>query len=182
MAEYSSLYIKITIRKEKLQYFFQDKPVPQNVDENWSKWWDSREMFGKQALLNIPYYHVQSNRTVFDQLLDGRDFGSVEHYDKNDEIWTFTAIFFSENYTEILPMLSLMKQLATYQDKANTGIAFIYDFCWGSEEVMAYLEFTGQQALLKNYKVTDEIESSVLKEANLKLEDAVEKFNQGLKD
>ncbi|MFD2962485.1 MULTISPECIES: hypothetical protein [Olivibacter] len=182
MSEYSSLYINIQIKEEKLQHFFQEKPMPQSIDENWSKWWDSRKMYSKQPLSNLPYYRVQNNRAVFDQLLDGRDFGGVEHYDKNTERWTFIVVFFSENYTEISPMLSLLKQLATYQDVVDTGVAFIYDFFWDCEEVMAYLEFASQQALFKDYSTTKEIEPAILIEANRALEAAVEKFSQQFKE
>jgi len=182
MSEYASLYIKIQINEEKLQQFFQDKPAPQSTDENWLQWWESREMYSKQPLLDIPHYHVQNNRAIFDELLNGRDFGSVEHYNKNEESWTFISVFFSENYIEILPMFTLLKQLAIWQDAAHTGVAFIYDFCWGQHEVMAYLAFANQQALLTNYVTPEEIEPAILEEANVKLEAAVKKFNQQFED
>ena len=182
MSEYASLYIKIQIKEERLRQFFLDKPVPQTVDENWLQWWDNREMHSKPPLLNIPHYQVQNNRAAFDQLLHGRDFGSVEHYDKTDKSWTFITVFFSENYLEILPMLSLLKNLATYQDMGDTGVAFIYDFCWGGEEVMAYLEFAGQQAIFNNYISPREIAPSILEQANSTLEAAMEKFNQQFED
>ncbi|MBD1432407.1 hypothetical protein H8B06_06190 [Sphingobacterium sp. DN00404] len=182
MSEQCSLYINIQIKEEKLQQFFQEKPLPQSIDENWLQWWDNREMSGKKPLSNTPHFHVQHNRAVFDQLLNGRDFGSVEHYDKDEESWTFITIFFSENYLEILPMLALLKQLALLQDTANTGVSFIYDYNWGQYEVMAYLAFANQQALLKNYVTPQEIEPALLKEANEILEAAVKKFNQQFED
>lgn len=33
MAEYSSLYIKIEIKEEKLKQFFEEKPVPDILNE-----------------------------------------------------------------------------------------------------------------------------------------------------
>lgn len=178
MSEYNSLYIKVKIREEKLQQFFQKKPVPQNLDENWLEWWNSRKMYGKQPLEQIPYYHGQNNREIFNQLLSNLDFGSVERYDTATENWTFISVFFSENYTEILPMLSLLKQLAMYQETEEIGVAFIYDYCWDCNQVMAYLEFANQQALLKSYISPTKIDPTILDEANRTLEAAIEKFNQ----
>lgn len=49
MSEQCSLYINIQIKEEKLQQFFQKKPLPQSIDENWLQWWESREMSGNLA-------------------------------------------------------------------------------------------------------------------------------------
>ena len=178
MSEQCSLYIKIQIKEEKIQQFFQEKPLPQSIDEDWTRWWESREMSGKKRLVCVPNYTVQNNRAVFDELLKSRYAASVEHYDKDEESWTFITVYFSENYLEILPMLSLLKQLVSYQDDDNTGVAFIYDYCWGGDEVMAYLFFANQQAWLKNFVTLEEIEPAVLKEVNEKLEAAVKKLSQ----
>ncbi|MBX3253593.1 MAG: hypothetical protein KF862_05580 [Chitinophagaceae bacterium] len=182
MAEYNSLYINIKIREERLQEFLQEKIIPQNIDDQWQKWWSSREMYSKQTLDHLPHYHFQNNSAIFNQLLKGKDFCSMEQYDENNQTWTFISVFFSENYTEILPMLSLLKSLAPYQEPENTGVACIYDFYWGTNQVMACLEFANQRALLKNYLSVTEIQPGVLEQANRTLEEAIETFNKKFND
>ncbi|WP_312555155.1 hypothetical protein [Empedobacter brevis] len=182
MSEYHSLYIRVKISEEKLQQFFNARPVAQSTDENWLTWWNSHEMYSKQPLEQIPQYHTQNNRAVFDQLVNDRNFGSVEHYDTASQSWTFISAFFSENYIEILPMLALLKHLATYQHPEETGVALIYYFLWGDDEVMAYLEFANGQAMLKPYTKTQEIDAAILGEANKAIEAAVETYNKQFED
>lgn len=182
MSEYSSLYINIEITEEKLNQFFLDKPVSQVLDDEWQGWWDSRKMYGKQSLEQLPVYGTATNRDVFDELLQDRDFGAKEFYDSASKRWIFIAVFFSENYNEILPMLSLLKSLASYKESTQRGVAFIYDFCWGHHEVMAYLEFADQKALLKEYITPGEIASVIIEEADRRIEQAVADFNNQFKD
>lgn len=178
MSEYNSLYIKIKIKEEKLQQFFQASPVPQHIDENWLAWWNSRETYSKEPLEGVLPYPLQSNRAIFDQLLKSSDFGAQEYYDVDKETWTFITIFFSENYIEILPMLALLKDLASYMKPESKGHTFIYDFCWDYEQVMAYLEFSNQEATFKNYTSTTEIDAVILEEANHTLETAMDQFSR----
>lgn len=182
MSEPHSLYVKIKITKEKLQQFFLDKPLPQTVDDNWQSWWDSREMYAKQTLEHIPLYTVDSNRKLLDELLNDRGSGCLEAYDLHSQNWTFISVLFSENYIEILPMLALLKSLAHYQDSDGTGVAMIYDHLWGDGGVMAYLDFSGKQAVLKNYKTTTEMEPATLQKANETLETAMAQLNKQLED
>ncbi len=182
MSEPNSLYVKIKIKEEKLGHFFQQKPIHLTIDDNWRAWWDSREMYSKQELTYIPIYRTENNRAVFDELLKDIDFGSFEQYDRHAQSWTFVSVFFSENYLEILPMLALLKNLASYQEPTEKGIAMIYDFCWGGTSTMAFLEFYEQKALLKDYTETTQIEPSILEEANQVLSATVEAFNKRFED
>lgn len=180
MSEPNSLYVKIKVPKEKLEQFFQDKPLRQTIDDNWRTWWDSREMYSKQALEKIPVYRVENNRHILDELLNDQDFACFEQYDLISQNWTFVSVFFSENYTETLPMLAFLKGLAHYQDSEDKGIALLYDFLWGDGSVMAYLEFSDQQATLKAYTKITEMEPTILYTANQVLEKAVDSFNKKL--
>ena len=182
MSEYHSLYIRVKINEEKRQQFFREKPDVQNVDANWQAWWNSQEMYSKQPLEQIPHYTTQNNRAIFDQLLHDRNSGSSEHYDAVSQNWTFISVFFSENYIEILPMLALLKSLAAYQHSEETGVAIIYDFLWGDDLVMAYLQFANAQAMLKPYTKIQEIDQVILGEANRAIKDAVEKYNKQFED
>lgn len=178
MSEYNSLYINIQIEEAKLRQFFEEKPAEQSVDKNWLTWWDSRKMYGKQPLDSLRTYQTSSNRVIFDELLLGRDYGASEHYNEASKTWIFISVFFSENYQEILPLLALLKNLASHQDMGDKGVAMIYDHLWGSDSVMAYLEFTHQQARLKDYTQTAAIELSILHAANQSLEKVVNAYNK----
>lgn len=182
MSEYYSLYINIQISREKLNRFFEEKPLQLAPDENWKSWWNSREMHSKQPLERIPAYQKNSNRDIFDSLLKKKNFGSFERYDPASQRWTFVSVFFSENYVELLPMLALLKTLADCHGTEEKGVAFIYDFYWGNTSVMAYLDFSGTQTLLKNYTKAAEIDPEILNEANQLLETAVELLNKQFED
>lgn len=180
MSEPNSLYVKIKITKEKLDQFFHGKTPPQLPDDNWNAWWDTRKMYSKQALQNIPIYQGESNRHILDEFINDQDFACFEQYDAISQDWIFVSVFFSENYTEILPMLAFLKELAHYQDHDDKGTAIIYDFLWGDGSVMAYLEFSSQQATLKAYTKITEIAPTMLYIANQTLEKAVDSFNRKL--
>lgn len=105
MSEPNSLYINVKIKQEDLQQFFAAKPVTTNVDNDWQQWWESREMYSKSKLTNVPVYTEEDNRKIIDALLNDKYLGATEQYDAATQYWTFTALYFSENYFEILPML-----------------------------------------------------------------------------
>ena len=173
MSEYQSLYINVRIAEARLRQFFADKPAEQLLDNDWLAWWDSREMYGKQPLTQIPICRTATNRAVFDELLSYRDMVASERYDSASGSWIFVAVFYSENYTAILPMLALLKQLATYQDADEKGVALIYDFYWGDHDVMASLAFGGGQASLQAHTETDQLDPEVLAQANRTLQEVL---------
>ncbi|PVH23904.1 hypothetical protein [Sphingobacterium corticibacter] len=182
MSENSSLYLKLEISEAKLQQFFEADPIPVILDRNWQSWWDSREMYNKEPLTHIPYYRFATNRAVFDELMEDKSFLSTEHYDNTTQCWTFISVFFSENYWEILPMLSLLQNMMSYQDPNNKGAAIIYSYYWGATSVMAYLTLTENQFRLHHSHNTDEIPPEFLTEANRDLDHAVEKLSQQFED
>ncbi|MVT12614.1 hypothetical protein [Chitinophaga tropicalis] len=174
MSELSSLYVSIKTKQENLERFFQAKPVTPKIDQNWTSWWDSREMYGKSPLTKISYYNYdkeETNRAVFDSFkLDPYPAQGKE----GREGWGFTMIVFSENYEEILPMLAWLKSIAPYLDAEDEGVAIIYDFFWSCSSVMAHLVFAGQQASLRPTTETSEIEPKVMAEANKTLQNAMD--------
>lgn len=171
--ELDSLYISIQIEKVRLDEFFAETPISPNNDDNWSLWWASRQMYGKTALEIIPRYSQAHIREVFDNLLKDRFYGAKEHYDEEKQRWTFTVLNFSENYQEILPMLALLKQLEGY---ALEGFALIFDWMWGSDTVMAYVDFKEGSALLNAVTESAEIELNRFEEADQNLQSLTEEL------
>ncbi|KKO89231.1 hypothetical protein AAW12_24280 [Sphingobacterium sp. Ag1] len=157
--ELNTLYIRVQITKKNLATFFLAKPSPEEPDENWREWWHSREMYSKTALETIPAYAKQSYRDVVDELLHDRFFAAAEHYDEDKQCWTFMALNFSENYHEILPMLAFIKQLAKFSEE---GHALIYNWMWGGESVMAFVQIQYGQALLHPFTKSAQIAPDIL--------------------
>ena len=79
MAEYQSLYVKVTIMEEKLQAFLYKSLVPNSIDGNWSACCDSRDMYARQPLKILPHYPNEINLAFFEQSLEGRGFCMVDH-------------------------------------------------------------------------------------------------------
>jgi len=171
--ELNTLYINIQIKKGKLNEFFVAKPMTTGIDDNWKQWWDSCEMYNKTELKNIPTYTKENNRNVIDDLLRDSFFCSTEQYDDKKQQWGFTSLNFSENYYEILPMLAFLKQLGLYTE---SGYALIYDWMWGDEAVMAFVEFRKGQAWLEPITTHAQIAPKILDEANRYLQEVSESF------
>ncbi|MGV3761182.1 hypothetical protein [Parapedobacter sp.] len=170
MSEQSSLYIKIEIKKEKLELFLQDKPAPLSIDENVRSWWESREMYSPIDLATVPqhqlHYPHAHNRAIVDGFLADERMGAWQDYNDAQQTWTFVALQFSENFLEILPMLSFLQQLAAYQSGEEKGTAVIYDFLWGDDSVMVQLDFSGGRAQLTSSSTQSEMDAEIFSEAS----------------
>ncbi len=174
--ELDSLYISIRIEKARLKEFFAAQPISPNNAANWSQWWASRQMYSKTALEIIPSYSQVRIREVFDNLLKDRFYGAKEHYDEEKQRWTFAALNFSENYHEILPMLALLKQLEGY---ALDGFVLIFDWMWGGDTVMVYVDFKEERALFETVTESSEIELKRFEEADQYLQALAEELGAG---
>lgn len=174
--ELDSLYMSIHIEKSRLNAFFASKPISPKKDDNWSQWWESRQMYSKTALENIPSYSHSCIREVFDDLLKDPFYGAKEHYDEERQHWTFAVLNFSENYHEILPMLALLKQL---EGHVLDGYALIFDWMWGGDTVMAYLDIREGTALLETVTESYAVELKRFEEANQSLQLLAEELGAG---
>ncbi len=56
MSELSSLYVRLKMKKENLERFFQDKPITAEVDQDWASWWES--------LKSIAHYMEQAKKAL----------------------------------------------------------------------------------------------------------------------
>ena len=168
MSEQCSLYIKVRISKENLEGFLRARPIASTLNSNWLDWWDSRQMYSKTELKNIPAYHVPSNGDILQDILEDNHIIAKQAY--QDGHWYLLGLQFSENYSEILPMLSWIKDLAAHTDNDDTGKAFIFDYLWGDKTVMAYIQISEKQGRLTRFNRTTEIDQETLAEANAMFE------------
>lgn len=181
MSEPSSLYLNIEIKKEKLEEFLTAKPKPLMVDDNILAWWESREMYSPTDVATVPqshlYYPKSSNGKIIGGFIADHRFGAKQQYNDTEQHWTFILLAFSENFYEILPMISFCKQLVTYQSNAEKGTAIIYDFLWDSGMVMAQLDFSDRQALLTKVSKTVSVDSEIIEKANMSLQQMLDELN-----
>jgi hypothetical protein len=184
MSEPYSLFVNITIKKERLEQFFKDKPAKTAIDPDWIAWWDSRKKYGSEPLTDIRVYTNESNRSIADAFLSVKDMMTLEDVSQPD-VWEYSSLFFSENYSEILPALSWLRSMAAYMDPEDEGIVLIYNYFWAPENdktVMAHLVFKDQQAFIKLTSHISEMNPALVAKANAALKGVWDKLTANHKD
>ncbi|MCF6404874.1 hypothetical protein L3C95_18385 [Chitinophaga filiformis] len=166
MSQLNSLYVRLKISKDNLERFFQAKPIEAAVDQDWTAWWDSRDMYSKEPLSKIYFYEKDTNRDILQITPNDARIGKDEQMEEGDEYWTFCVVFFSENYTESLAMFTWLRSIAPYMEADGEGVALLYDFFWGSGVVMAHLAFKGQEVSFKLTADTSALDPALLETAN----------------
>lgn len=177
MSEPSSLYLRLKISKENLESFFQDAPAKTSADQNWEAWWDSREMYSKSKLTEIPAYADDTNLDALERWLDDDVEAVSADFNEAGE-WHYTIMMFSQNYYDILPMLNLLKSIERRLGPDDTGEAIIYDYIWGASSVMAHIKYEGQQAILQKTKHPKELEASVRNKMKATMDKAFDAINE----
>ena len=180
MSELSSLFVKLNMKKENLDRFLAAPLTTPVIDEDWTSWWNSREMYSKSPLEKIPMGYQQTNGAVFESLVNYKQ--SISEEKQEEGGYFFISGFFSENYFEILPMLAVLKSIAMYMEDGDEGVAFIYDFFWGGKGVMAHLELQAGKAVLKDTKHTSKINKEVLAEANAMIQGVLDNMSEDYTD
>jgi hypothetical protein len=184
MSEPYSLYVNITIKKERLEQFFKDKPAQTAVDPDWIAWWESRKKYGSDPLTEIGVYTNETNRSIADAFLGVRDMMCMEDLSQPG-VWEYSSLFFSENYRDLLPALSWLSSIAAYMDSEEEGVALIYNYFWDAKNeksVMAHLVFKDQRASIQLTSHSSEIEPALLAKANAALKGVWDKPTADHKD
>jgi hypothetical protein len=182
MSELRSLYVSIKTRKENLERFFLASPVKPVVDQDWTAWWDSREMYSKSTLEEIPFFNATSNGETLEAYKDNPQTAGVETWDEAAGTWTFDVLFLSENYYEIMPVLAWLKNIAPFLEPGDEGVAIIYDYFWGDKDVMAHMEFKDQQATFKTTSNASKLDKKVLVAAEAALQRSYDRMSEMYKD
>jgi hypothetical protein len=182
MSELSSLFVKIKITKENLENFFTQTPEKSALSDEWMNWWNSRKMYSPEKLQNIPFYNTTNNRIIIEELINHKQTGTVEYFDPASETWILSTVFFSENYYEILPILSWLEKITPFLKEQENGYAMIYDYYWDGIDVMVYADLAFNSFKLSPITNTSEINATILKEVNHTLEQTIEKLSKEYKD
>ncbi|BAV07972.1 hypothetical protein FLA_4004 [Filimonas lacunae] len=140
-------------------------------------------MYSPSPLTQVPkFYDSKNNGDIATGFLALPQLGCYEDENAQESVWTFSVLFLSENYEEILPTLAWVKSLATFMEPGEKGFALIYDYFWGDKTVMAHVVLENQQAFLKHTSRTTQLEPEVLETANAALSKAYDKFSELYKD
>lgn len=180
MSELRSLFVKLNIKKENLDRFLAAAPTKPVVDEDWTAWWDSREMYSKSPLESIPMVSADTNGDELGSYIATPETISVEK--QENDTYYFLSGFFTENYFEMLPMLGVLKSVALYMGPGDSGEAFIYDYFWGGNDVMAHLEISAGKAVLKHTTHTSKINKQLLAESDKMLQDLMDELSANYGD
>lgn len=180
MSELRSLFVKLKIKKENLDRFLTAALTPPVPDEDWTSWWESRDMYSKSPLKEIPMAFQKTNGAVIESCVNTKETISQEKWEEG--VYYFVSGFFSENFYEILPMLAVLKSAALYMEPGDEGVAIIYDYFWGGQDVLAHLELKAGQATLKHTSLTSQIDKKVLTESNKMIQDVIDAISSDYDD
>ncbi|MFD2940971.1 hypothetical protein [Flavobacterium notoginsengisoli] len=160
MSELSSLYCKVKITKSQLEKFLSSSPEKPELNDNWLKWWDSRQMYSKMALTAelLRSYDDDTNQEVLNSWMEYKKAMAFSDYNETTEEWHWGMMFFAENYLDILPMASFIISLEKYVIESSENTAIVFPFFWGDKNVLFFIHFEKGKAILSpSTQSTDDI-------------------------
>ena len=185
MSELNSLFIRVKIKKNKLDDFFKSKPNKPKIDVNWTEWWNSRKMSEKIKLSedNMSCYEQPNNQSIVESWVNDKRSGGFSEYNAENEIWNFGIVFFGNNYFEIIPGLVFIKSIAKYIEYNSNNFAIVFDFFWDGNEVSTYTDFKENKSYFKpEVKIKSDISSEKIKYAEAYLDKKVQEFSKTYED
>ncbi|WP_406844632.1 hypothetical protein [Flavobacterium soyae] len=150
MSELSSLYCKVKITKPQLEKFLNSSLEEPELNKNWTEWWNSRKMYSKMELTPelLRAYNDDINKEVIDGWIDYPEAMAFSDYDEAIEEWHWGMMFFSQNFTEMIPMFAFIISLDKYVIESTENQAIVFPFFWGDNAVHAYIYFEDEKAIL----------------------------------
>ncbi|KRD11710.1 hypothetical protein ASE21_08400 [Flavobacterium sp. Root901] len=171
MSELSSLLCKVKITKPQLEKFLNSPLEEPQLNKNWLEWWNSRKMYSKMELTPelLRTYHDDCNEEVIEGWIDYREAMAFSDYDESTEIWHWGMMFFSQNFTEMLPMFAFIISLEKFVTESEENMAIVFPFFWGDDAVHAYITFENGKGILST-------EAQILKDINPKVIEMTKKY------
>ena len=150
MSELSSLYCKVKITNPQLEKFLNSPREEQELNKNWIDWWNSRKMYSKMELTPelLRTYNDDTNEEVIDGWIDYPEAMAFSDYDEAAEEWHWGMMFFSQNFTEMIPMFAFIISLEKYVIESAENQAIVFPFFWGDDAVHVYIYFEDGKAIL----------------------------------
>ncbi|WP_276379816.1 hypothetical protein [Flavobacterium sp. H4147] len=150
MSELSSLYCKVKITKPQLEKFLNSPLEKPELNKNWLDYWDSREMYSKSELTQkeLYTYNDNINQEVIDGWINYPEAMAFSDYDEATEEWHWGMMFFSENFSEMIPMFAFIISMEKYVTESPENMAIVFPFFWGDDAVHAHIYFENGKAIL----------------------------------
>ncbi|MGO1073648.1 hypothetical protein [Lysobacter sp. CA199] len=142
MSEPASLYARFTLSHEQYEAFMNSAPARPASFDDWQSWFDRQSMAGDARV--VPQMLTELNAaTVADVIKAWREdpwtgTPPVE-YDELRRTLRIAMLQASENYHEMLHLLTPLRGAAAFSDPGADDFIVILDFLWGDNEVAAYL-------------------------------------------
>lgn len=181
MSELSSLYCKVKITKSQLEEFLNCPVEKPELNKNWLEWWESRKMYSKMELNTelLRAYNFSTNNDVVDYWMEYKQAMTFSDYDQNTEIWHWGMLFFSENFTEMLPMLNFIISLEKFVIENTENMAIVYPYFWGDNTVDAYIHFDKSKGILSpKIETIEDVNPEIMKETIFYLNKKWEEFSK----
>lgn len=183
MSEPSSFFLRATIKKDQYLKFMQTPPKPPTLNDDWLKWWESRDMSGKSDLKdNIRTWRDQSNQEIVNGWLAAEGTLAFSAFDEMTNVWEFGIIMCSENYSEIIQLLAFCESIFPYKTFSPHDFAIIYPYFWGDSNVMAYMTFAQDGAALTLAESVADVAKDHLDNAALRLGENWKVFEAKMND
>jgi hypothetical protein len=178
MSEPCSFFLRASIEKAQYLKFMQAKPSQPLVNDNWLKWWDSRQMYSKSDLAeDIRAWSEASNQEIVNGWLAAEDTLTFSEFNETESTWEFGIIMCSENYSEILPLLVFCESLSSYKIYSADDFAIIYPYFWGDSNVMAYATYSQEGFTLSLAESVSDVAKNHLDYAALQLGEKWKEFD-----
>lgn len=177
MSEPCSFFLKASIQKEQYLEFMQTKPSQPLVNDNWSKWWNSRQMHTHLDLARqIRAWDDASNQDIVNGWLAEEHTLTFSEFNEATSTWEFGIILCSDNYSEILPLLVFCESIFAHKISSPDDFAIIYPYFWGDSYVMAYITFSQEGMIFSLAESVTEVDNSHLDYAASRLGEKWKEF------
>lgn len=147
MSEPASLYARFTLSHEQYEAFMNSAPARPAAFGDWQSWFDRRAIAGEGLADEARLLADRGGATVADVIKAWREDAwtgtpPVE-YDELRRTLRIAMLQASENYVEMLHLLTPLRGAAAFCDPGADDFIVIFDFLWGGGEVDAYLRLDG---------------------------------------
>ncbi|MCW9705238.1 hypothetical protein [Fodinibius salsisoli] len=152
MAELTSLYTRISIDQNSLKYFLAGSIPPVSHYDDWIPWLEGQHYYGNlsaEEVLDIDYPDLTVGQYLERWLEDSSFPGNGRiGYNKEGSEWELSLLQFSENYSDYVAMLNVLRSIDRYLGSEDEGFIMIYDFFFGDKESNTVIEIKNSESII----------------------------------
>lgn len=142
MSEPASLYARFTLSHEQYEAFMNSTPARPASFGDWQSWFDRHSLAGDGRVPEAILGDLDAGRVA--EVIkawredDWTGTPPVE-YDELKRTLRIAMLQASENFHEMLRLLTPLRGAGGYNDPAADDFVVIFDFLWGGSQISAYL-------------------------------------------